>query len=94
MNPELPQLDFSTFVLGIIGSAYVHLGDAPAPDGSVDQDLELARQNIDILYLLQQKTKGNLTGEEERLVEQALADLKSRYAEVSNDGGAKGGPAR
>ena len=87
---DLPQLDFSTFVLGIIGSAYVHLGDAPAPDDSMDQDLELARQNIDILYLLQLKTKGNLSGEEERLLDQALYDLKSRYAEVTKDGtGAK-----
>ena len=83
---DLPQLDFSTFVLGIIGSAYVHLGDAPAPDGSMDQDLELARQNIDILYLLQLKTKGNLSGEEERLLDQALYDLKSRDAEVTKDG--------
>ena len=84
-EPELPQLDFSTFVLGIIGSAYVHLGDAPSPDGS-EPDLELARQNIDLLLVLQKKTKGNLTGDEERLLDQALIDLKSRYAEVTKDG--------
>lgn len=82
---ELPQLDFSTFVLGIIGTAYVHLGDAPSPDGE-RPDLELARQNIDLLLLLQKKTKGNLTGDEERLLDQALTDLKSRYAEVTKDG--------
>lgn len=82
---ELP-LDFSTFVLGIIGGTYVHLGDAPSPDDGVQPDLELARQNIDLLHLLQQKTKGNLTGEEERLLEQALYDLKSRYAEITKDG--------
>jgi hypothetical protein len=80
---ELPGLDFSTFVLGIIGSAYVHLGDAPSPDGSVEQDIELARQNIEILDILSDKTKGNLTGDEERLLDQALHDLKSRYAEVT-----------
>jgi hypothetical protein len=90
---ELPQLDFSTFVLGIIGSAYVHLGDAP-PDldgaealiASAEPDLELARQNIDLLLLLQRKTKGNLTGDEERLLDQALIDLKARYAEVTKAG--------
>lgn len=82
---ELPQLDFSTFVLGIIGTAYVHLGDAPAEDG-IEPELELARQNIDLLLVLQAKTKGNLTADEERLLDQALIDLKSRYAEVTKDG--------
>lgn len=82
---DLPQLDFSTFVLGIIGTTFIHLGDAPAPDGT-SPDLELARQNIDLLVLLQKKTKGNLTGEEERLIDEALIDLKSRYAEVAKDG--------
>jgi hypothetical protein len=79
---DLPVLDFSTFILGIIGSAHVHLGDVPAPDGSIELDLELAGQDIDLLQLLQQKTKGNLSGEEERLLDQALYDLKSRFAEV------------
>ncbi|MGK3985396.1 DUF1844 domain-containing protein [Sorangium sp. So ce136] len=81
--PELPTLDFSTFVLSIIGSAYVHLGDAPSPDGSEEQNLVLAHQDIDLLALLQEKTKGNLTGDEERLLDQALYDLRVRYVEVS-----------
>jgi len=80
--PDLPSLDFSTFVLGIIGSAYVHLGDSPSPDGRTEQDFDLARQNIEILDILHDKTKGNLTGDEERLLEQALADLKGRYTEL------------
>jgi hypothetical protein len=84
-NDELPTLDFSTFVLGIIGSAYVHLGDAPSPEGAVERDLELARQNIDILDILAEKTKGNLSGDEERLLDQALYDLKSRLAEVARE---------
>jgi hypothetical protein len=83
--PDLPKLDFSTFVLGIIGSAYVHLGDAPSPDGSMDQDLVLARQNIDLLGLLQEKTKGNLMGDEERLLDQALYDLRMRFLEVAKE---------
>lgn len=81
--PELPSLDFSTFVLGIIGSAYVHLGDAPSPDGGDAKDLELARQDIDLLGVLQDKTRGNLTGDEERLLTQALTDLRMRYVEVT-----------
>ncbi|KYF65452.1 DUF1844 domain-containing protein [Sorangium cellulosum] len=82
-SPELPTLDFSTFVLSIIGSAYVHLGDAPNPEGSEERNLVLAHQDIDLLTLLQEKTKGNLTGDEERLLETALYDLRMRYLEVS-----------
>jgi hypothetical protein len=80
---ELPTLDFSTFVLGLIGSAYVHMGDDPSPEGQSQRDLIMARQDIDLLGLLQDKTKGNLTGEEERLLEQALCDLRMRYVEVA-----------
>lgn len=86
-TPDLPTLDFSTFVLGIIGSALVHLGDAPNPEGQqAERNLLLARQDIDLLGLLQEKTKGNLTGEEERLLEQALTDLRMRFVEVSRGG--------
>jgi hypothetical protein len=80
---ELPALDFATFILGLIGSAYVHLGDAPSPDGAPERDLGLARHDIDLLGILQDKTKGNLTGDEERLLEQALCDLRMRYVEVT-----------
>ena len=83
---DLPTLDFVTFVLGIIGTAYVHLGDAPNPEGQAERNLLLARQDIDLLGLLQEKTKGNLTGEEERLLEQALTDLRMRFVEVSREG--------
>ena len=84
--PELPTLDFSTFVLGIIGTALVHLGDAPGPEGRSERNLLLARQDIDLLGLLQDKTRGNLTGDEERLLEQALCDLRMRFVEVSRGG--------
>jgi hypothetical protein len=79
----LPSIDFSTFVVSLSHSALVHLGDAPQPDGHNDKDLALARQTIDILGLLQEKTKGNLSGEEERLLNQVLYDLRMRFVEVS-----------
>ena len=82
-GPDLPTLDFSTFDLSIIGSAYVHLGDAPNPEGEPEGNQQLARQDIDLLGLLQEKTRGNLTGEEERLLDQALYDLRMRYVEVT-----------
>lgn len=80
---DLPELDFSTFVMSIIGSALVHLGDAPDPDGATELSLVLAEQDIQLLTLLQDKTKGNLSGEEERVLTQGLDDLRERYLEVS-----------
>jgi hypothetical protein len=80
---ELPEIDFSTFVLSLSHSALVHLGDAPSPEGKSEQSLTLARQTIDLLAILQDKTKNNLTGEEERLLDQALFDLRLRFVEVS-----------
>jgi hypothetical protein len=83
---DLPALDFTTFVMGIIGSAFVHLGDAPDPDGAkgeTESNLVMARQDIDLLALLQEKTKGNLTGEEERVLNQGLYDLRMRFVEVA-----------
>jgi hypothetical protein len=81
---KLPAIDFSTFVLSLSHSALVHMGDAPSPDGQpAHRDLLLARQTIDLLAILQEKTRNNLTGEEERLLDQALYDLRLRFLEVS-----------
>lgn len=79
----LPAIDFSTFVMSLSHSVLVHLGDAPDPEGHPSVNLELARQTIDLLALLQEKTRNNLTGPEEHLLEQALYDLRLRYVEVS-----------
>ncbi len=81
---QLPPVDFVTFVLSLYHSARMHMGDAPAPEGgSTRVELPLARQTIDLIGLVQDKTRGNLTGEEERIVEQALYDLRMRYVEVA-----------
>ncbi len=80
----MPAIDFSTFLLSFAHSALVHLGDAPNPgDGERSIELPLARQTIDLLSLLQEKTKGNLTGEEERIIDQVLFDLRMRFVEVA-----------
>jgi Domain of unknown function (DUF1844) len=81
---RLPPVDFGTLVLSLHHSVSVHLGDAPDPSsGKTSPDLAMARQTIDLVALLQEKTRGNLSGEEERIVQQALYDLRMRYVEVA-----------
>jgi hypothetical protein len=81
---DLPAVDFSTFVLSLSHSVLVHMGDAPSPvHGRSEPNLPLARQTIDLIALLEQKTRGNLSGDEERILSQVLYDLKVRFIEVS-----------
>jgi hypothetical protein len=80
----LPVVDFSTFILSLSHSVLVHLGDAPSPDdGQSHPNLPMARQTIDLIAMLEDKTRGNLTGDEERVLAQVLYDLKLRYIEVT-----------
>jgi hypothetical protein len=80
-----PSIDFTAFLLGLASSALIHLGAAPNPEagGRVTVDLVQARQSVDLLSLLREKTRGNLTAEEERLFDNLLADLRLRYVEAS-----------
>lgn len=73
-----PAIDFNTFVLSLSTSALMHLGKLP---GSEDQTVNLAhaKQSIDCIALLEEKTRGNLTGEEERLISEVLYDLRLRF---------------
>jgi hypothetical protein len=85
-NEALPTIDFATFVLSLSHSALMHLGEAPDPEtDEVATNLTLAKQNIDLLALLEDKTKGNLTGDEERLLAQVLFDLRMRFVERSKE---------
>ncbi len=75
-----PPIDFYTFCLSLGSSAFVHLGDAPHPEsGDAQVNLVLAQQTIDILGMLQEKTKGNLTEEEAKFLDHLLLDLRLRY---------------
>ncbi len=79
----LPSVDFSTFVLSLSHSALMHLGEAPDPEtGTMLPSVPLAKQTIDLIGMLEEKTKGNLTGEEERLLGQILFDLRLRFVEL------------
>jgi len=87
---DFPSIDFATFILSLSHSALTHLGEAPHPDtNKVEANLPLAKQNIDLLGLMEEKTKGNLTGDEERLLAQVLFDLRMRYVERSKESSKK-----
>jgi hypothetical protein len=81
-DEALPTIDFATFIISMSHSALIQLGEAPHPDTqTVEPNLPLARQTIDLLGLLEEKTKGNLNGDEERLLTQILYDLRLRCVE-------------
>ncbi len=76
----LPEIDFPAFIFSLRTSALLHLGEIPDPvTQKQEKDLPLAKQTIDILGMLKEKTKGNLTPEEEKILESILADLRWRY---------------
>lgn len=79
---ELPQLDFGTFVLSMSSSALVHLGEVPEPEsGQYMENILAAKQTIDILCMLERKTKGNLTAQESRLLRDMLFELRMKYVQ-------------
>lgn len=79
-----PPVDFTTFILSMSTSALIHLGESiPGVPQQSELNLPLARQTIDLLGVLEEKTRGNLTGEEERLLTQILFDLRMRFVEKS-----------
>jgi hypothetical protein len=76
---EIP-VDFNIFVLSLNAQALIHLGESAGPEGRAELNLPMARHTIDMLCMLETKTRGNLTGSEERLLHQVLFDLRLRFA--------------
>jgi Domain of unknown function (DUF1844) len=74
-----PGLDFVAILFTYVHTALIYLGEVKDPEGKESENLEGARQMIDILEVMQQKTKGNLTKQEEQYLESALYDLRMRY---------------
>ncbi|MBW1689920.1 MAG: DUF1844 domain-containing protein [Deltaproteobacteria bacterium] len=80
----LPEVNFSSFLLSLSSSILLHLGEIADPQsGEKKRDLALAKQTIDIITLLKDKTKGNLTEEEQNLLEHLLYDLRMRFVKAS-----------
>jgi hypothetical protein len=81
-----PQLSFTSFVLSLASTAAIHFGDLPDPVSGepAEPNLAGAAQMIEILSLLDQKTRGNLTAEERQVLEQVLYELRMRFVQASS----------
>lgn len=82
---HLPPVDFSGLILSLAHATMMHLGQIPGPGGQpMSPDLELARHTIDTIAMLQQKTKGNLDPEEQKLVDTALVELRMAFVQIAS----------
>jgi hypothetical protein len=81
---DRPQVSFVAFVFSLASNAAVHFGDIPDPMTNERRpvDLDAAEQLIEILAMLEDKTRGNLTAEERQLLEQLLYELRMRFVEA------------
>lgn len=79
-SPHMPAINFATFIFSLNSSALVHLGiiDDPATRNK-SKNIAMAKQTIDILAMLQEKTQGNLTVDEENMLKSMLYDLRILY---------------
>jgi hypothetical protein len=84
IRPELPAPDFDFLVYSLRLQAEMSLGILPL-GGAEEPDFELASHHIDLLAMLQEKTKGNLTGDEQQMLDHALSDLRMRFVETRKE---------
>jgi PBP1b-binding outer membrane lipoprotein LpoB len=79
-SPPLPAINFSTFIFSLNSSALVQLGMMEDPiTGEKSKNLPLAKQTIDIISMLEEKTKGNLHADEAAMIKNILYDLRIHY---------------
>src|SRR4030042_1316275 len=80
----LPEINFTSFILSLSTSALIQLGEIEDPfTKKQSKDLPIAKQTIDLIGMLREKTKGNLTSEEGNFLDNALFDLRMRYVKAT-----------
>ena len=83
MNMEKLEASFSMLAMSIASSALMSMGLTPDPNtGKTEADKNVARFNVDLLVMLKEKTKGNLTQEESDFLNQILQDLQSKFLQL------------
>lgn len=80
MDSANAGVDFSGLILGFCSATLAYLGYG---DEGLGKNLILARQNIDIIEMLQQKTRGNLSADEKTLIDEVVFDLKAKFVEAA-----------
>jgi hypothetical protein len=80
----LPEINFTNLILSLSTQAVIQLGEIQDPvTRQLTKNLPLAKQTIDLIGMLKEKTKGNLTSDEEKIVESLLYDLRMRYVKAT-----------
>ena len=83
-SEPLPKIDFSSFILSLYSSGLVQLGKVEEPStGKKSINLDLAKHTIDMIAMLEEKTRGNLNQEEENLLKALLSEIRMAYVEAS-----------
>ena len=81
---EYPPIDFMTFIMSLSTSALIYLGEIPDPvDNEKKKIIPLAKQMIDLISMLDEKTKGNLTADEEKYMENILYELRMVFIKAT-----------
>jgi hypothetical protein len=83
-DQESAQVSFVAFILSLASNAAVHFGDVPDPMTGErrEPDLDAASQFIEVIAMLEEKTRGNLTAEERQFLDQVLFELRMRFVEA------------
>jgi hypothetical protein len=88
-DPEresVPKIDFPTLIMSFASASMISMGLVPDPvTGEIQENLLIAQQNIDVISLLREKTRGNVSPDEEKLMEQILYELRMHYVEALKD---------
>jgi hypothetical protein len=80
----LPEVNFNSLIFSLSSSALLNFGEIADPQtGEKKKDLDLAKHSIDVIAMLQEKTKGNLTDEEQKFLDSILTDLRWRYVKAT-----------
>jgi len=82
-----PEMNFASFIFSLSTSAMYHFGDFPDPvSKKAERNLAAARQTIDIIAMLKEKTEGNLDSDEKNLIDAILFELRMRYVKEKDKG--------
>jgi hypothetical protein len=83
-RPEIPAANFATLVQSILTQILYYLGDLTSRGGEPNVNLDMAKHQIDILGVLEEKTRNNITEEEKQLLDSALYETRMRYVSVAS----------